>query len=41
MLGTGVAEGDQKTRAERAQGRKVDVRIYVPNYVSGTNTASN
>ena len=30
MLGTGVAEGDQKTRAERAQGRKVDVRIYVP-----------
>lgn len=41
MLGTGVAEGDQKTRAERAQGRKVDVRIYVPNYVGGTNTASN
>ena len=30
MLGSGVAEGDQKTREERAQGRKVDVRIYVP-----------
>jgi outer membrane protein OmpA-like peptidoglycan-associated protein len=30
MLGTGVAEGDQKTREERAQGRKVDVRIYIP-----------
>jgi outer membrane protein OmpA-like peptidoglycan-associated protein len=30
MLGTGVAEGDQKTRDERAQGRKVDLRIYVP-----------
>ncbi len=30
MLGTGVADGDQKTREERAQGRKVDVRIYVP-----------
>ena len=30
MLGTGVAEGDQKTREERAQGRKVDVLIYVP-----------
>jgi len=30
MLGTGVAEGEQKTREERAQGRKVDVRVYVP-----------
>jgi len=30
MLGTGVADGDQKTREERAQGRKVDVRVYVP-----------
>jgi len=30
MMGTGVAEGEQKTRDERAQGRKVDVRIYVP-----------
>jgi outer membrane protein OmpA-like peptidoglycan-associated protein len=30
MLGTGIAEGDQKTRDERAQGRKVDLRIYVP-----------
>jgi peptidoglycan-associated lipoprotein len=42
MLGTGVSEGEQKTRAERAQGRKVDVRIFVPNQVSGgNNTASN
>lgn len=41
MLGTGVSEGTQKTRAERAQGRKVDVRIFVPNSVNGTNTASN
>jgi outer membrane protein OmpA-like peptidoglycan-associated protein len=41
MLGTGVSEGTQKTRAERAQGRKVDVRIFVPNSVSGTATASN
>jgi outer membrane protein OmpA-like peptidoglycan-associated protein len=30
MLGSGVAEGEQKTRDERAQGRKVDVRVYVP-----------
>lgn len=30
MLGSGVAEGDQKTREERKQGRKVEVRIYVP-----------
>ncbi len=30
MLGTGVADGDQRTREERAQGRKVDVRVYVP-----------
>jgi OOP family OmpA-OmpF porin len=30
MLGTGVAEGEQKTRDERAQDRKVDVRIFVP-----------
>jgi outer membrane protein OmpA-like peptidoglycan-associated protein len=41
MLGTGVSEGEQKTRAERAQSRKVDIRIFVPNPVSGTNTASN
>ena len=41
MLGTGVSEGDQKTRAERAQSRKVDIRIFVPNSVSGANTASN
>lgn len=30
LLGSGIAEGEQKTREERAQGRKVDVRIYVP-----------
>src|SRR5580704_4587080 len=30
MLGTGVADGEQKTRDERAQGRKVDVRVFVP-----------
>ena len=42
MLGTGISEGEQKTRAERAQGRKVDVRVFVPNSVIGTNnTASN
>jgi outer membrane protein OmpA-like peptidoglycan-associated protein len=41
MLGTGVSEGEQKTRAERAQSRKVDIRIFVPNSVNGTNTASN
>jgi flagellar motor protein MotB len=36
MLGTGVSEGEQRTRAERAQGRRVDVRIFVPNSVGGT-----
>ena len=41
MLGTGVSEGEQKTRAERAQSRKVDIRIFVPNSVNGTATASN
>ena len=30
MLGSGVAEGEQRTREERAQGRKVDVRVFVP-----------
>ena len=30
MLGSGEAAGDQKTRDERAQSRKVDVRIFVP-----------
>jgi len=30
MLGSGVAEGEQKTRDERKQARKVDVRILVP-----------
>ena len=41
MLGTGVSEGEQKTRAERAESRKVDIRVFVPNSVNGTNTASN
>lgn len=30
VLGTGKADGDQKTREDRAQARKVDVRIFVP-----------
>jgi outer membrane protein OmpA-like peptidoglycan-associated protein len=30
MLGSGVADGEQKTREERAMGRKVDVRVFVP-----------
>jgi outer membrane protein OmpA-like peptidoglycan-associated protein len=30
LLGSGVADGEQKTRADRAMGRKVDVRVYVP-----------
>ncbi len=30
LLGSGVSDGDQKTRQERAQGRKVDVRVFVP-----------
>ena len=30
LLGSGVAEGEQKTREERAMGRKVDVRVYIP-----------
>lgn len=41
MLGTGIASGDQKTRDERAQARKVDVRIYVPATASAETTASN
>jgi outer membrane protein OmpA-like peptidoglycan-associated protein len=41
MLGTGVSEGEQKTRAERAESRKVDIRIFVPNALGGTTTASN
>jgi outer membrane protein OmpA-like peptidoglycan-associated protein len=40
VLGTGVASGDQKTRDERAQARKVDVRIYVPETANAT-TARN
>jgi outer membrane protein OmpA-like peptidoglycan-associated protein len=34
VLGSGVAEGDQKTKDERAQARKVDVRVFVPEVVS-------
>jgi outer membrane protein OmpA-like peptidoglycan-associated protein len=30
MLGSGIADGEQKTREERAQGRKVDIRVFVP-----------
>jgi len=30
LLGSGEAEGDQKTRAEREQSRRVDIRILVP-----------
>jgi outer membrane protein OmpA-like peptidoglycan-associated protein len=41
VLGTGIATGDQKTRDERAQARKVDVRIYVPETVTAATTASN
>ncbi len=40
VLGTGKAEGDQKTRDERAQARRVDVRIFVPETTTAT-TARN
>jgi outer membrane protein OmpA-like peptidoglycan-associated protein len=30
LLGSGVSAGEQKTRQERAEGRKVDVRVFVP-----------
>lgn len=40
VLGTGKAEGEQKTREERAQARKVDVRIFVPETTTAT-TARN
>ena len=36
VLGSGESAGDQKTRDERAQARKVDVRIYVPEVASVT-----
>ena len=36
MLGTGVANGDQKTREERKQSRKVEVRLLVPEVTSVT-----
>jgi outer membrane protein OmpA-like peptidoglycan-associated protein len=38
VLGTGVAEGDMKTREERKQARKVEVRVLVPDF-SATTTA--
>lgn len=41
MLGTGIASGDQKTRDERAQARKVDVRVYVPETPTAATTARN
>jgi outer membrane protein OmpA-like peptidoglycan-associated protein len=41
MLGSGVASGDQKTREERKQSRKVEIRLLVPEVASATNTASN
>jgi outer membrane protein OmpA-like peptidoglycan-associated protein len=30
LLGSGEAEGDQKTRAEREQARRVEIRVLVP-----------
>ena len=30
LLGSGVSGGEQKTREERAQGRRVEVRVFVP-----------
>ena len=36
LLGSGVADGEQKTRDERAQARKVDVRILVPELATVT-----
>lgn len=30
LLGSGIAQGEQKTRDERAQSRRVEVRIFVP-----------
>lgn len=36
LLGSGVAEGEQKTRDERAQARKVDIRILAPELASVT-----
>lgn len=41
VLGTGVASGDQKTRDEREQARKVEVRVYVPETAAPTTAASN
>jgi outer membrane protein OmpA-like peptidoglycan-associated protein len=42
VLGSGEAAGEQKTREERKQARKVDVRIFVPEVASvSTTTARN
>lgn len=41
MLGSGVASGEQKTREERKQSRKVEVRLLLPEVTSATTTASN
>jgi len=40
LLGSGVASGEQKTRDERKELRKVDVRMFVPE-TSGVKTAQN
>jgi len=41
LLGSGVATGDQKTREERKQSRKVEYRLLLPEVTSATTTASN
>jgi outer membrane protein OmpA-like peptidoglycan-associated protein len=41
VLGVGVATGDQKTRDERAQARKVDVKVYVPETANLQTSARN
>lgn len=40
MLGTGVAAGEQKTREERKQSRKVEIRLLLPE-VANITTARN
>lgn len=41
LLGSGVAAGEQKTREERKQSRKVEVRLLLPEVATATTTASN
>jgi len=41
LLGSGIASGDQKTRDERKQSRKVELRLLVPEVTNTTATASN